>query len=162
MQFFVFAVNRVGEGKLHADRFADPVFLHAADLFRPAFKRVKVFQEFISVLSDSEVIAGNFTFFNNSTGAPTATIDNLFVGQDGLINRVPVNDLGLSVADALFQHFQEHPLVPAIVLRRTCGYFTTPVKCKTQRLHLVFHFCNVVKSPLGRSNAMVNGGVFCR
>ena len=162
LQFLFFAVNGVGEGDLHTDRLADPVFLHAAHLFRPAFEDFQIFQEFIGVLRDAQVVARDFTLFDNGAGTPAASVDHLFVGEHRFINRVPVNDLSFAIADALFQHFQEHPLVPAIVFRRAGGNFTRPVKREAKRLHLIFHFSDVVKRPLGGSDAMVNGGVFRR
>ena len=65
-KFFLFTVEFVREGEVDTVGLADPVFLHTADLFGPALKLVEVFQEFFGVMSNSEVIAGNLTLFNNA------------------------------------------------------------------------------------------------
>ena len=131
-KFFLFAVEFVREGEVDTVGLADPVFLHAADLFGPALKLVEVFQEFFGVLSNSEVIAGALTFFNDSAASPAASFDHLFVRQNGVVDRVPVHCLGLAVGNAFLKHFQEHPLIPAVVVRFAGRDFTGPVKSQTE------------------------------
>ena len=138
------------------------MFLHTADLFGPALKLVEVFQEFFGVMSNSEVIAGNLTLFNNSAASPAASFDHLFVCQHGVVDRVPVYCLGLAVGNAFFKHFQEHPLIPAVVVRFAGRNFARPVKGQAERLHLSFHVGDVVVRPFSRSDFLGNGGVFSR
>ena len=161
-KFFLFAVEFVREGEVDTVGLADPVFLHAADLFGPALKLVEVFQEFFGVLSNSEVIAGDLTFFNDSAASPAASFDHLFVRQNGVVDRVPVHCLGLAVGNAFLKHFQEHPLIPAVVVRFAGRDFTGPVKSQTERFHLGLHVGDVVVCPFSRSDFLGDGGVFSR
>ena len=73
-------------------------------------------EQFRRVPGDGEVVAGDFALLDQGAGAPAAPVDHLFVGEHGLVDRVPVDDLGLPVSDALFQHLEEQPLVPFVVL----------------------------------------------
>ena len=83
--------------------FADPVDLHGAHPFRPARQLVcDVIQQFFGIVRDAGVIHRDFTFFDQGTGAPAAAIDNLFVGQNSLIDRIPVHGSRFLVNDAFF------------------------------------------------------------
>ena len=155
-----FAVDFIGEGKRHAFGTADPVFLHAADLFGPARELFDVVEKFLGVLRDTEVVAGDFTLFHDRARAPAAAFDHLFVGEDGLVDRVPVDDLGLAVGDALFVHLQEEPLVPTVVVGLAGGDFSRPVEGEAERLHLRLHVGDVVVRPFGRSDLLGDGCVF--
>ena len=161
-KFFLFAVQFVREGEIDTVGLADPVFLHTSDLFRPALKLIKVLQEFFGVLSNSKVIAGNLTFFNDGTASPAAAFDHLFIGENGVVDRIPVHGLGFAVSNAFFKHFQEHPLIPAVVVRFAGCDFTGPVKSQTEGFHLSFHVGDVVVRPFGRSNFLGDGGIFSR
>jgi len=79
-----------------------------------------------------------------------------------LINRVPVHDLGFLVGDALFEHAQEHPLVPLVVIRAAGGELAIPVDGKAERFQLHAHVIDVVPSPLGRRHLVLDRGVFSR
>ena len=156
------AVQLVGEAHRDAFGAADPVFLHAADLFGPAFELFDVLEELIGVLRDAEVVARDFALFDDGARAPAAPVDYLLVGEYGLVDGVPVDDLGLAVGDALFKHLEEHPLVPAVVFRAARGDFARPVESKTERLHLLFHVVDVVVRPLRGGDLLRDGGVFGR
>ena len=127
-ELLFFAIDRVREDELHTGGLTDPVRLHGANLFRPAAQLIEVLQQFVGVLGDAQVVARDFALFNESAGTPAATVNDLFVCQDRHVYGVPVHDLGLAVADALFEHLQEHPLIPTIVFRRAGGDFTIPVE----------------------------------
>ena len=158
----LFAGQFVREAKRHAFGTANPVLLHAANLFGPAVKRFDVVEEFLRVLRNAEVITRNFALFNNRAGAPAAAFNNLLVGQHSLVDRVPVDDLGLTVGNASFQHLEEQPLVPPIVLGLAGSDFTRPVESKTQGLHLGLHIGDVAVCPRSRLNLFCQGGIFGR
>ena len=103
----VCTIDAVGKGKTHAFALADPVFLHQLDALGPAGHLAwghKV-QQLLGVSGDLEVVTGNFAFFDQGTGAPAAPVDHLLIGQYGLVYRVPIDDLGFAVGNALLQHF---------------------------------------------------------
>ncbi len=132
-EFFLLAVEFVGKGEAHAGALADPVGLHGLDPLGPARQGVERAEQFVGVLGDGEVVAGNFALLDHRAGAPAAAFDHLLVGQHGLVHRVPVHHLGLLVGDALFQHAQEQPLVPLVILGRAGGQLALPVEGKAQR-----------------------------
>ena len=152
----------VREGERDAFGAADPVLLHAADLFGPAVELREVVQKLLRVLRDAEVVARDLALFNNRARTPAAAVDHLLVREHGLVDRVPVDDLGLAVGDALFEHLQEHPLVPAVVVGLAGGDLARPVEGETERLHLRLHVGDVVVGPGGRRDVLRDRGVFRR
>ncbi|OIQ64285.1 hypothetical protein GALL_541640 [mine drainage metagenome] len=161
-QFFLPAIQLVREGEAHAGALADPVGLHGPDPLRPARQLVEVGQQRFGVLRDAEVIAGNFALLDHGAGAPAAPVDDLFVGQHGLVDRVPVHHLGFLVGNAFLQHAQKQPLVPPVVIRLAGGEFPAPVYPQPQRLQLLLHVGDVVVSPPGRRHPVLDGGILGR
>ena len=93
------------EGKAHALALADPVFLHQLDPFRPAGKLgLHMVKQLRGVVRDLQVIPRDLALFHRRAGAPALAVDHLLVGQHGLVDRVPVDDLGFAVGNAFFQH----------------------------------------------------------
>ena len=159
-ELFSLAVEFVGEGEAHAGALADPVGLHGLDPLRPARQRVERREQFVGVLGDGQVVAGDLALLDHRAGAPAAAFDDLLVGEHGLVHRVPVHYLGLLVGDALFQHAQEQPLVPLVVLRRASRQLALPVDGESQRLQLFLHVGDVVPGPLRRRHIVLHRGVF--
>src|SRR5690606_29852707 len=95
------ALRIVGESNLHAARLADPVALHGLDLFRPAGQVVQALQQLIGVGGDLEVIHRDFALLDQRARTPATTVDDLLVGQHGLVDRVPVHGTVLAVDHAL-------------------------------------------------------------
>ena len=154
------AVQLVRKSQAHAETLADPVRLHGLHALRPAGQRIQGRQQFLRVFRDREVVHRNLALLHECPRAPAATVDHLLVGKHRLVDRVPVHRAGLLVSDALFQHAQEQPLVPAIVLRRAGRQFTLPVDGETQRLELLFHVRDVVVGPFCRRHVVGHRGVF--
>ena len=149
----------VGEGKAHAGALADPVGLHELDPLGPAPKLVEVAEQFFGVVGDLEVVARDLAFFDQRAGAPAAPVDDLLVGQHGLVDRIPVHHLGLALGDAFLEHAQEQPLVPLVVLGRAGGQLAAPVDGETQRLELLLHVGDVVVGPLRGRDPVLDRGV---
>src|SRR5690606_27618698 len=105
----------VGEVHFHAHRLADPVALHGLDLFRPAGQLVQRTQQLFRVIGDAEVVHGDLALLDQRAAAPAATVDHLFIGQYGLVDRVPVDGTVLAVDHALLEQLGEQPLFPAVV-----------------------------------------------
>ena len=160
-------LNVVREGKPHAFRLANPVFLHQPHFVGPTVQsgfviaHLNMVEQFWRVARDVQVVAGNFAFFNQRTRAPTASIDHLLVGQHGLVHRIPIDHLGFAVRDAFFEHLQKQPLVPLVVARVTRGHLTRPVNGQPDGLHLLLHVGDVFVSPLGRRHPVFERRVFC-
>ncbi|RML97279.1 hypothetical protein ALQ86_05728 [Pseudomonas amygdali pv. eriobotryae] len=120
-----FADRRLIVRKLHfhAARPADPVALHGLDLFRPARQLVEAFQQLVGVGGNLEVVHRNFALFDQRAGTPATAVDDLLVGQYGLVDRVPVHSAVLAVDHAFFEQASEQPLFPAVVIRLAGGNF---------------------------------------
>ncbi|MNH22574.1 hypothetical protein D3C79_824370 [compost metagenome] len=112
------------KGQADSTGLANPVALHAADHVRPTLQGIDGRQQFLSILRDAQVVAGNLAFLDERSGSPTPAIHHLLVGQHGLVDGVPVDDLGLLVGHALFQQLQEKPLVPFVVFGIAGGDFS--------------------------------------
>ena len=164
----VSAFDRVRERKAHALALADPVLLHQAHLVGPAIQRglgvaqLHVVEQLVGVRRDVEVVARDLALFDRGAGAPALAVDHLLVGQHGLVHRVPVDDLGLAVGDALFQHLQEQPLVPLVVGRVAGGDLAAPVDGQPHRLHLLLHVGDVFVRPLRRRHTVFQRRVLGR
>ena len=124
-QLSVRIMNVVSESETDAFGFADPVDLHGADPFRPARELVRdVVQQFFRIIGNAGVVHRDFTFFDQCTRTPATAVNHLFIGENSLVNRVPVNSSCFLVNDAFFQHLQKHPLVPFVIIRFTSRHFT--------------------------------------
>ncbi len=161
--FAVVAADVVREGKAHAFALADPVLLHQLDALGPARQvLVHMLEQLLGVLRDLQVVAGDLALFDDRAAAPAAAVDDLFVGQHGLVHRVPVDDLRAPLGDAGLQHLQEQPLVPLVVVRRTGGDLAAPVDGQAHGLHLALHVGDVVVGPLRRRHLVLHRRVLGR
>ncbi len=153
----------VRERKTHTFALADPVFLHQLDTLGPARQvLLHLLQQLFGVTRDLQVVAGNLALLDRRAGAPAAPVDDLLVGQHGLVHRVPVDDLRAPFGDAGFQHLQEQPLVPLVVVGRAGGDFPAPVDGQAHGLHLRLHVRDVVVGPLRRRHLVLHRRVFRR
>ena len=127
------AVQRVGPGGVDGDglgaaldreldvgagRAADPVPLHGQHPVGPvALQRGRVGQQPVGVLGDLEVPLGQHPADHLGAAALAPAVDDLLVGQHGLVLRAPVDVAALAVGQAALEEPQEQPLVPPVVLR---------------------------------------------
>ena len=142
--------NLVWKREAHAVALADPVGLHRLHALGPAGESVEHRQQLVGVAGDRQVIHRDLALFHRRAGAPAAAVDHLFVGENGLIDRVPVDHPGLLVGETLLQHAQEQPLVPAIVLGAAGRKLAAPVDAEAERLQLRLHVSDVVVGPFRR------------
>ena len=157
----VFDVMRESEAQALA--LADPVLLHQLDALGPARQLVLgVLEQFFGVVADLQVVAGDLAALDRGAGTPALAVDHLLVGQHGLVDRVPVHDLGLAVGNALFEHLQEQPLVPLVVAGVAGGDLAAPVDGQAHGLELALHVGDVLVGPLGRRHAVLQRRVLGR
>ena len=160
-QFPVSALDIVGECKAHTLRLADPILLHQAHFVGPAVQggfgvaHLHMIEQLLRIVGDLQVVARDFTLFHHRTGAPAFAVDDLLVGQHGLVHRVPVHHLGLAVGHAHIEHLQKEPLVPFVIGCIAGGDFTAPVDGQPHGLHLLFHVRDVLVGPLGGWHAVL-------
>ena len=93
---------RKREIDLHALRPAYPVPLHGAYRLRPTGQVVQFAQQFLAVFGDFQKPLRYFFPFHRRAGTPAPAVNNLLIGQHGLVDRVPVDRRGLPVNHPLF------------------------------------------------------------
>lgn len=89
-------------------------------------------------------------------------VNDLLIGQHGLIDWIPVDDLCFAVGDAFIEHFQEKPLVPLVVIGIAGGNLAAPVNSQPHGLHLLLHVGDIFVGPFCRRHPVFQGSVFCR
>ena len=141
---------------------ADPVALHRLHRIWPARHAVQLLKQLVGVSGDSNEPLWNFSLFHYGAGAPSLAIDDLLVGQHGLINRIPIDDSILAVSESLFHQPGKEPLLPTVVLRLAGRYLSRPVIRETHPLQLSAHMCDVLISPLCRGDRTLDRRVLGR
>ena len=126
------------------------------------FQLVQIVEQLFGVIGDFEVIHRDFAFFDQRARTPAAPVDDLLVGKDGLIDRVPVYRAVFAIDDAFFKQLGKQPLFPAVVFGFAGGDFAFPVNRKTQAFELGFHVFDVVVSPCGRGDVVFHCRIFRR
>ena len=158
------ARQEVGNGSdvppdLRALRFADPVALHGADLVGPAVERVQGVEQIIAIARDAEEPLFQLALFDDGAGTPPASIDDLFVGQHGILDRIPVHFRGAAIDEIVGQHLQEDALLLFVIVRLAGGDFLRPVERQAERRKLVLHRLDVLQRPSARLRLLFDGGV---
>ena len=143
---------------------ADPVALHGQHAFRPAlFELLHVIEQLVGVGGDfQKPLLHSALFDRRRFMPPAAAVDHLFICQHGGAFGTPVQQRLLAIGEAAFEHFEEEPLVPAIVFGLARGYFAAPIEGKAQALELHLHGGNVGERPLARMPVLLHGRVFGR
>ena len=77
--------------ELHTLGTANPVLLHQPDFFRPIRQVIQCIQQVLRIGRDLQKPLGQFALFNQGIGTPTPAVNYLFIGQDGLVDRIPVD-----------------------------------------------------------------------
>ncbi|MNU64278.1 hypothetical protein D3C71_535490 [compost metagenome] len=158
--------GRVGrEGPLHLQTLgpADPVFLHQADLVGPAaFQFRQAVDQIVRILSNAQEPLVQLALLHQGARAPAASVDDLFVGQDRIVDRVPVDHAVLAIDQTAFVQLQEPGLLLAVIGRVAGGELAAPVQRQAQQLQLVAHGGDVGPGPVAGVDAALHGRVLGR
>ena len=150
-----------GELQLSAGAAADPVGLHRAHPLGPTFELIQVVEQLLRVVGDLEEPLAQLALFHQGAGAPGAALAiHLLVGEDGLIDRIPVDRRVLLIGEARLQELQEQPLGPAVVIGVAGGHFAIPVDREPELVQLLPHRSDVLVGPAAGIHTPFNGGVF--
>ncbi len=139
---------------------ADPVFLHRADLFGPVVQRGKAFEQFVGKVGDLQKPLVQLALFHQRARAPTAPVDHLFVGQHGVIHRVPVDRRFLAVNKVCCIKIEEQRLFVAVIFGLTRGNLAAPIEREAQPLQLRFHVGDVFARPAAGVDALFHCRIF--
>ncbi len=151
-----------GEIDLGAFGAADPVALHGEDALGPAaFELGHIVEQLVGVGGDfEEPLVEGALFDLGVLMAPAAAFDDLFIGEDGGALGAPVEERAFAVGEAALEHFEEKPLVPAIVGGVAGGDFAVPIVAEGEAAMGLLHGRDVVFGPLARLAFVGDGGVF--
>ena len=121
--------NRFIQSKrqLYAAAFSNPVSLHGAHGLGPAVQRVQPLQQFFGIGGNANKPLRDLAPLDHGARAPAATIDDLFIGQHGLVYGIPVHRGHFFVDEAPLVELGKKPLLPLIVLRVAGGDFPVPI-----------------------------------
>ena len=132
---------------------ADPVALHGEDALGPAaFELRHVVEQLVGVGGDFEEPLFEGALFDGRVFvAPAAAFDHLLVGQHGGAFGAPVDQRLLAIGEAALQHFEEEPLVPAIVFGLAGGDFAVPIVAEGEAAMGLLHGRDILQGPLARA-----------
>ena len=158
-----------GGGRLRVERPADqqalgatdPVFLHHANLLRPSVEGLQGFQQLVGVAGDPEGPLLKIALFDDGAGAPAAAIDDLLVGQNSVVDGVPIDLRRLAVDQAGLEHIEEQALLVDIVRRVTRRDLAGPIQRQSHGFQLRLHGGDIVVGPFAWVDAALEGGVLC-
>ena len=113
-------------------------------------------------MRDTEEPLGELALLDDGTGAPAAAIDDLLVGEHGIVDRIPVHLAGLSIDEALVEHLQEQGLLRAVIVRIAGCKLPAPVERQAELLQLRPHGGDVFIGPFARMDAALERSVLGR
>ena len=149
-----------GKAELQPLRFADPVFLHQANFFGPLVERAKAAQQFIGKLRDFQEPLVQLALFHQRARTPAAPVDDLFVGQHCLVDRVPVHRRFAAIDQACGIKVEEQRLFVPVIVGIARGEFAAPVEREAQPFELRLHVGDIVSGPAAGVDALFHRGVF--
>ncbi len=171
------AEDRVGTGGEHlqpvvaagqveqhagADRAADPALLHQAHALRPALQRGQGVEQRVGEGGGAQEPLGQLAPLDRRTGAPAAAVDDLLVGQHGVLDRIPVDPRLAPVGEAGLEQVEEHLLLVPVVVRGAGGELTVPVIGQAEQAQLVAHDADVLERPVAWVHLVGQGGILGR
>ena len=121
-----------------------------------------VVQQPLRVVGDPEVPLGQLPLGHRRVAALAQPLDDLLVGQHGLVVRAPVDVRVLPVRQALLVEAQEQPLGPPVVLGVGGVQPTAPVDAQRVAVEGARLGVDVRVRPLGRVRVALDGGVLRR
>ena len=101
-----------------------------------------------------------FALLDQRAGAPTPAINDLFIGEHGLVDGIPVH-LGLLARDQTgVEKVQKQPLLMLVIGRIAGRDLARPVQRQAHRLELTAHGRDILIRPFGRVAVVLHGRVF--
>ncbi len=136
---------------------ADPVALHGQHALGPAALQLgHVVQQPLGVLGGLEVPLGQLPLGHDGAAPLARPVDDLLVGQHGLVVGAPVDVGGLAVRQPALAELQEQPLRPAVVLRVGGVQPPAPVEAQAVAPERRGLGLDVRVRPLGRVGAVLD------
>ena len=155
--------RRIGEaeGETGPPGPANPVLLHDPDLLGPALQGLQVVGQGVGVVGDPQEPLAQPALLHDRAGSPAPAVDDLLVGQDRLVHRIPVDQALLAIDQALLEQVQEPGLLAPVIAHVAGRELPRPVDGQAKFLQLVPHPADVVVGPALGVDATLHGGVLC-
>src|SRR5207342_3493476 len=96
-------------------------------------------QELFGKRRDLEEPLGQLALLDQRARAPAAPVDDLLVGEHGLVDRIPVDRALSAVNEPGRIEVEEQCLLVAIVFRIASGELSAPVERKAETFELPLH-----------------------
>ena len=153
--------RRIGEaeGEAGPPGPANPVLLHDPDLLGPALQGLQVVGQGVGVVGDPQEPLAETALLHHRAGSPAPAVDDLLVGQDCLVHRVPVDQALLAIDQALLEQVQEPGLLAPVIAHVAGRELPRPVNGQAKLLQLVPHPADVVVGPGLGVDPALHGGV---
>jgi hypothetical protein len=140
---------------------ADPIALTFQNLVGPTrFDLFNVGDELFCVVRDAQEPLFQVSFLDLSAASPADSSRRLFVREDSLFFGTPVDLRDLLIGQVLFQHLQEEPLVPLVIIRPVRSDLARPVVTDAEPLQLPAHVRDVVLGPVAWIHTAFDRGLF--
>ena len=162
VHFQAVAASFQGEEHAQSLRTADPFFLHQPHPFGPPLERLQRLQEIVGECGDAQEPLGQLPLLHGRPGPPSPAVYHLFVGQNRLLHRVPVDPGFLAVGQTAFEEIQEHLLFVTVVFGIARGHLARPVVGQAHGLELFAHGVDVVVRPRRRVDLVLSGRILRR
>ncbi len=140
----------------------DPVLLHQPDLLGPAVQGLQTVDQVVGIVGDAQEPLVQLALFDHRARTPAAPVDHLLIGQDGVVDRVPVDHPVLAIDQAAPIQLQEPGLLLAVIFRVAGGELARPVQRQAQQFQLVAHLGDIVVGPALGVDAAFHGRVLGR
>ena len=143
-------------------RSPNPVLLHRQHFVGPLAQLLDALQQIVGVVRDLEEPLLEVARRDGRAAAPAAAVDDLLVGEHGLILLAPVDRRAPAIRQPALVHLDEQPLVPLVVGRLAGGELALPRIADAQALELPFHVGDVGERRRLGMNAALDGRVLGR
>ena len=147
------------EAHARAFRSPDPVPLHRQDFFGPLRQPFGRLQQIVRVVGDLEEPLLEILLHHRRAAAPARAVDDLFVGEHGVVDRTPVHGRAPAIGQALLEHAREQPLVPVVVVRQAGRQLALPRVADPETLQLPLHVGDVAERGRFGVDAALDRGV---
>ncbi len=111
-------------------------------------------------MGDLEEPLRQLFLFDQRARPPAAAIDDLLVGEDRVIHRVPVHLAFFAIDKTRFVESLKQPLLLVIVVRIAGREFARPIERQADALQLRAHHLDILVGPFARIDLLLHGRVF--
>ncbi len=150
------------EAELQPLRLADPVLLHRPHFLGPRIERAEAVEQFLGEIGDFQEPLRQLAPLDQRARTPAAPVDDLFIGQHGVVDRIPVDEAFLAGDQPRRHQIEEQRLFMAIIIGIAGGEFAAPVDRQAQPLQLRLHRRDIGAGPAAGVDALFHRRILGR